>query len=176
VQILAFGPALAKRLSDVCCSIEQWQFRAVAGPRLEGGRLRVKHGPLVIASLVSALLMTMHFADDIVRGMENGGLANLVIVPVLVLQLYAALVATERRWGHVILLLVSLMEGIVVPVVHFKVTGGVAGHGIATSSGGFLFVWTLVALGASATFAFVLSIRALWHDFRPLSTEGKNRG
>lgn len=132
-------------------------------------------GLLVIALLLSALFMTMHLADDIVRGMANGELANLVVVPVLVIQLYGTLVLTERRSGHVIVLLASLL-GMVVPVVHFKATGGVAGRGLAMSSGAFFFVWTQIALGVSAAFAFVLSMRALWHDFKPLSTEGKKQG
>ena len=31
----------------------------------------------------------------------------------------------------------------------------------AKSSGGFFFVWTLIALGAIGTFTFMLSVRAL---------------
>ena len=38
---------------------------------------------------------------------------------------------------------------------------GVA-SGIANSSGGFFFVWTLIALGVTALFSIVLSLRGLW--------------
>ncbi len=45
------------------------------------------------------------------------------------------------------------------PVVHM--TG--SGYGaIAKSSGGFFFVWTLLAVGVTGTFAVILSARALW--------------
>jgi hypothetical protein len=38
---------------------------------------------------------------------------------------------------------------------------GVA-SGIANSSGGFFFVWTLIALGVTALFSVFLSVRGLW--------------
>ena len=33
---------------------------------------------------------------------------------------------------------------------------------IAKSSGGFFFVWTLLALGVTAVFSLILSARGLW--------------
>jgi hypothetical protein len=127
----------------------------------------VKSGvPLVIASLLSILLMSLHLADDIVRGMEPGGVANLlVIVPILVIWLYGTLVLTDRRSGYVITLLGSLL-GLVVPLVHFQGAGGVAGGRIAGSAGAFFFVWTLIALGVTAAFSLVLSARELWRGRR----------
>src|SRR5262249_36179995 len=121
-------------------------------------------GMLTIASLLSVLLMTFHLADDIVRGMEKGGPSNLLAVPILVTWLYGALVLAERRSGYVITLLGSFL-GAFVPLLHFRSPGGVAGGGIATSSGAFFWVWTLVALGVTSAFAFVLSARGLWSDF-----------
>jgi hypothetical protein len=38
---------------------------------------------------------------------------------------------------------------------------GVA-SGIANSSGGFFFIWTLIALGMTTLFSVILSVRALW--------------
>jgi hypothetical protein len=52
---------------------------------------------LTIASLLSILFMTFHLTDDIVRGMEPGGLSNLVAVPILVVWLYGTLVLAERE-------------------------------------------------------------------------------
>jgi len=122
----------------------------------------MKHNSLLtIASLLSILLMTLHLADDIVRGMEKGVPSNLLAVPILVIWLYGTLVLRERRSGYVITLLGSLL-GAFVPVIHFRVPGGVVRGGIATSSGALLWVWTLVALGVTATFAFVLEARGLW--------------
>jgi hypothetical protein len=120
---------------------------------------------LVITSLLSILFLTFHLADDIVRGMEKGGVSNLTAVPILVTWLYGTLVLAERRSGYVIILLGSLL-GSGVPVIHFRATGGVAGGGIAQSSGAFFFVWTLVALGVTAVFSFILSARGLWSLIR----------
>jgi len=116
---------------------------------------------LTVSSLLSIVFITLHMADDIVRGMEKGGFSSLIIVPILVIWLYATLELTERRSGYVIILLGSLL-GAVVPVVHFRGTGGVAAGEIATSSGSLFFVWTQIALGVTAVFSVVLSLRGLW--------------
>lgn len=116
---------------------------------------------LTIASVLSILFVSLHLADDIVRGMEKGGAANLLVVPVLVTWLYGTLVLAGRRSGYAIIFLGSLL-GLVVPVVHFRATGGVVGGEIARSSGAFFFVWTLIALGVTSFFSLVLSARGLW--------------
>ncbi len=54
---------------------------------------------LVIASLLSILLMTVHLTDDIVRGMEPGTLFDLIPVPILAFWLFGTLVLTERPSG-----------------------------------------------------------------------------
>jgi hypothetical protein len=116
---------------------------------------------LTITSLLSILFMTFHLADDIVRGMEPGGLSSLTAVPILVVLLYGTLVLAERRSGYVIILLGSLLLS-VVPVIHVKGKGVGVASGIADSSGGFFFIWTLIALGVSALFSIILSVRGLW--------------
>jgi len=114
---------------------------------------------LTITSLLTIVFMTFHVADDIVRGMAPGGLSDLVVlVPVLVVFLYGTLVLAERRSGYVIIFLGSLM-GAVVPVIHMKGNG--VGE-IARTSGGFFFVFTLLALGVTSVFSLVLSLRGLW--------------
>lgn len=113
---------------------------------------------LVAASLASVLLMTLHMADDIVRGFEPGTMFDLVIVPVLVVWLYGALVLAERRSGYVTVVIVSLLS-LVVPVIHMKGAG--VGGAIAKSSGGFFFIWTLFALAVTTLFSVVLAARAL---------------
>jgi hypothetical protein len=130
---------------------------------------------LTIASLLSILFMTFHLADDIARGMLPGGTTNLLAVPILATWLYGTLVLGERRSGYVISLLGSLL-GASVPVIHFMGAGGVAGGEIAKSSGAFFYVWTLVALGVTAVFSFILSARGLWRsrsrNFASPNTEG----
>jgi hypothetical protein len=70
---------------------------------------------LTIASLLSILVMTFHLTDDVVRGMEPGTIANLIVLPILVVQLYGTLVLLGKRSGYVIILLGSLLL-LVVPV------------------------------------------------------------
>jgi len=116
---------------------------------------------LTIASLLSILFVTFHLADDIIRGMEKGGVSTLVAVPILVVWLYGTLVLAERRSGCVIILLGSLL-GLAVPVIHMMGKGVGIGSNIANSSGAFFFVWTLLALGVTALFSVILSVRGLW--------------
>ena len=116
---------------------------------------------LTVASLLSVLFMTLHTTDDIVRGMEPGTLFDLIVLPILAVQLYGTLVLAGKRSGYVILLLVSLLE-LVVPVVHMKGAG--VGGAIATSNGGYFFIWTLLALGLTALFCVMLSARGLWRS------------
>ena len=116
---------------------------------------------LTITSLLSILFLTFHLTDDIVRGFEKGGVSNLTAVPILVTWLYATLVLAERRSGYVIILLGSLL-GSGMPVIHFMGKGvGVASR-IGNTSGAFFFVWTLIALGVTAVFSVILSVRGLW--------------
>ena len=117
------------------------------------------NNPLVIASVLSILFMTLHMTDDIVRGMEPGTLVDLIVVPILVFQLYGTLVLAGKRSGYVIILIGSLLL-LVVPVVHMKGAG--VGGAIAKSSGAFFFIWTLLALGVTALFSVLLSARGLW--------------
>ncbi len=114
---------------------------------------------LAITSVLSILFMTFHLTDDIVRGFETGGVANLIAVPILVVWLYGAVVLAGRRSGYVIILLASLL-GLLVPVLHMKGKG--VGGEIAESSGGFFFIWTMIALGVTALISVVLSVRGLW--------------
>ena len=117
---------------------------------------------LTIASLLSVLFFTLHLTDDIIRGMEPGGLSNLIGgVLISVVWLYAALVLAERRVGYAILLLGSLLS-LGIPVIHMRGNGVGVASGIANSDGGFFFVWTLIALGVTALFSLILSARGLW--------------
>jgi hypothetical protein len=118
---------------------------------------------LIIASLLSIILMIFHMTDDIVRGMEPGTLFDLIIVPVLAVWLYGALVLRERRSGYVIVLVASLL-GLLVAIIHMKGAG--VGGAIAKSSGGFFFIWTLIALGVTSLFSIMLSVRALSEQLR----------
>ena len=116
---------------------------------------------LTIASLLAVLFFTLHTADDIVRGFEKGGPSNLATIPIAVIWLYGTLVLPERRSGYVIIIIASLL-GTLMSGIHFMNAGGVAGGGIAKSSGALFFVWTQIALGVTAVFSLILSAQGLW--------------
>src|SRR5262245_9455111 len=113
-----------------------------------------------IASLLLILLLSFHMADDIVRGYEKGGLADLTVLPILGVWMYGALLLRERRSGYVITLLGSLLS-LAVPYFHMK-GKGLAFQVAGSPSGGFFFAWAIIALGAIGLFSIVLSARGLW--------------
>lgn len=114
---------------------------------------------LTITSLLSILFTSFHHADDVVRGMAPGGFSNLIPVVFLLVWLYGTLALAGRRSGYVIILVASLLAS-GLPVVHMRGVG--VGFG-TTRSGGFFFVWTLIALGVIGLFSVILSARALWN-------------
>src|SRR5215471_1787017 len=118
----------------------------------------MKHNTLLmVASLLSLLLLTLHITDDIVRGISKAESSNIALL-VLAVLLYGTLVLPERRSGHVIMLLVGLFAA-AMPVMHMR---GAHYSEIAKSPGGFFFVWTLWALGGLGGVTVMLSVRGLW--------------
>ena len=115
---------------------------------------------LTTASLLTVLFMTIHLTGDILFQMSPAGLVNLFAVFVFVVQLYGTLVLGGRRAGYIIIFFGSAL-GLLVAVIHMKGTRGVLGGEIGNSSEAFFFVWTLLALGITATFSLILSARAL---------------
>ena len=116
-----------------------------------------RNATLIITSLLSILLLTLHITDDIVRGISPAEAANTALL-VLVVFLYGTLVLAERRSGYVIMLLVGLFAA-AMPVIHMR---GAHYSEIARSAGGFFFVWTLWALGGLGGLTFILSARGFW--------------
>ena len=115
---------------------------------------------MVVTSLLSILLGSFHLSDDIVRGIEPGGVSNFNGVLILAVWLYATLMLAERRSGYAIMLLASIgASG--VPYLHMMGAGLVGGR-IANSSGIHFWVWTLLTLQVTAIFSLILSVRGLW--------------
>lgn len=115
---------------------------------------------LTITSILSILLGSFHLSDDIVRGIEPGGTSNFTGVLILAVQLFATLMLAERRWAHAIILVLSLGAA-AVPYLHM--TGsGLVGPRITGSGAVFFWVWTLMALGTTASVSAVLAARGLW--------------
>ena len=118
---------------------------------------------LIIASLLSILLLTFHFTDDILRegGMSVRGAWNLIAVLILFVLLYGTLVLAERRSGYIIMLIGGLF-GLGMPVIHMVLARTVVANELARARGDYFFVWTLLAVGVTGLFSFVLSARGLW--------------
>jgi hypothetical protein len=123
----------------------------------------MKHrATLTVMSLFSILLFSLHWADEVARGLEPGTVSAAGGLLILAVWLSAALVFPERRWGLVIILLGSLLAS-GVPVLHMQGRGLVLGrYGYTNSTAMFFWVWTNIALGASGMVSLVLSVRELW--------------
>jgi hypothetical protein len=120
---------------------------------------------LRITSLLSILLASFHLVDDIVFGSEKSVASNLIMVAVLAVWLYGTLMLPERRSGHIIMLLGSLL-GLVIFVTHVTGTGGLPGIQIGKLSGAFFFVWTLLALAVVSLLSLTISAHGLWNLLR----------
>ena len=107
---------------------------------------------LMVASLVSLLLMMVHLTQDTIRQAE-GSMTYPIPVVVLALWLYATLMAADRIWGCIMMLLGGLFS-VAMIVVHAR---GI----VVTPSGGFFFVWTLFALSTTGWLTIMLAARGL---------------
>ena len=117
---------------------------------------------LTITSLLAILLFSLHWADEVARGLEPGTVAASGGLLILAVWLSATLVFTERRLGLVIILLGSILAS-AVPVLHMQGRGLVLGrYGTTNANAMFFWVWTNIALGASGMLSLVLSVRELW--------------
>ena len=129
---------------------------------------------LPVISLLAILLASFHLVDDIVYGSEKGVASNVIIVAILAVWLYGTLVLSERRSGHIIMLIGSLL-GLVIFVTHVTGAGGLAGIHIGKLSGAFFFVWTLVALAVVSLLTLALSAHGLWNLLHNSGADNLNR-
>src|SRR5688500_9188702 len=107
---------------------------------------------MIVLSLVSILLLSIHITQDIIRGADRWGSQSLFVVLIFVVLLYGTLLLPERRSGLVIMLLGGLFAACM-PVLHNRVS--------LVKSGTSLFIWTLFALGATGSLTIILAVRAL---------------
>ena len=115
---------------------------------------------LLTASVLSILLFTLHWADEISRGIEPGTINAVGGFAILAVWLWATLVFSARRWGMV-LVLVGAVFAAGVPILHMTGHGYVGGRIQPNSPGAFFWVWTNLALGACGWVSLALSIGAL---------------
>ena len=113
---------------------------------------------LTISSLLSIGLTTLHLTDDVLHAKEGLAPSGVVILLLIMLvMLYGTVELAGRRLGYLIMLLGGIAAA-AMPFVH--------GMEPRATKWGFLFVWTLFALGLSGSFAAILSVHALWRSFR----------
>jgi hypothetical protein len=114
---------------------------------------------LTVSSLLSILFLTFHLTSDFLHDPGELSLQNLLIAAlILVVLLWGTLVLAERRSGHVIMLLGSLVA-LAMPVMHLRRARGVA-DALARPDASF-FVWILLALAVTGLFSAVLAVRGL---------------
>jgi hypothetical protein len=117
---------------------------------------------LTITSLLSILLFSLHWADEVARGLEPGTVQGVGGLLILAVWLSATLVFPERRLGLIIILIGSILAS-GVPILHMQGRGLVLGrYGYTNANAMFFWVWTNIALGTSGLLSLVLSVRALW--------------
>jgi hypothetical protein len=115
---------------------------------------------LTITSLLSILLFSLHWADEIARGIEPGTTAAAGGLLILFVWLCSTLLLADRPLGLVVILLGSILAS-GVPVLHMQ-GAGLHGPRIVNTGRVFFWVWTNIALNATGMIAFVLSAQRLW--------------
>jgi hypothetical protein len=115
---------------------------------------------LTITSLLSILFFSLHWADEVARGLEPGTMSAFWGLLILAVWLSATLVFPDRRWGLVLILIGALLAS-GVPVLHMQGRGLILGR-YGNTNAKFFWVWTNIALGASGMLSVVLAARALW--------------
>ena len=101
--------------------------------------------------------------------MDQGGIAVLFAVLMLVVWLFAILLLTERKSGYIISLIVSLLNSLIL-LGHLTGMAGEASPGeILTSSGPF-FVWVVIALALTVFPSVILSAYLLFRQSTEKST------
>jgi hypothetical protein len=113
---------------------------------------------LTITSSLTIVFLLLHLTDDFVHGISKiGPTLSLVVFPIITLLLFGALVLAERRSGYIIQIVGSILA-LGMPGLHFR---GARINDIAQASGGFFFIFTLLLLGVTGLFSFVLAVRGL---------------
>src|SRR5690349_5239378 len=124
-----------------------------------------RNATLVVTSLLSLLLLTLHITDDIVRGISKAESSNTALV-VLSVLLYGALALADTRSGQIMMLITGMLAGLM-PVLHMR---GAHYPDLAASPGGYYFVWILWACGGVGGVTILLAARELWSGRRARSS------
>jgi hypothetical protein len=120
---------------------------------------------LTVTSLLSILFFSLHWADEVARGLEPGTFSPAVWgLVILAVWLSATLAFGDRRLGLVVILLGAILAS-GVPILHMQGRGLVLGR-YGNTSAMLFWVWTNIALGACGMVSVVLAVKALWMERR----------
>ena len=122
---------------------------------------------LTVTSLLSILLFSFHWADEVARGLEPGTTAAVGGLLILAVWLSGTLAFGRGRVALAIMLLGAILAS-AVPILHMQGRGLVNGR-YATGSFMLFWVWTNLALGVSGMVSVVLAVQALWASRRARS-------
>jgi hypothetical protein len=111
---------------------------------------------LTIVSLLNALLLSVHFIQDVMHGVEPPkSILNMAVI--LLVWVCVTVLLAGRTAGYVLLLIGSLLAA-AMPVIHTM--------NVTTLKWEFSFYWTLLALGVLGLFGAVLAALGLWRQLR----------
>src|SRR5688500_12307128 len=102
---------------------------------------------LTVTFLVSLLLLSFHFTDDMVLGLDTPGPANVIAIAILVVFSIGPLLLRDRLIGRILILLGAL-GAVAMPILHMH---GRSFPEVVRGPGGFFFFWTLLMLGVLGT-------------------------
>jgi hypothetical protein len=119
---------------------------------------------LIVASLLTLLFTIIHLTQDVMLQAE-GHVKWPIPMVVFALWLYTSLMASDRIWGYIVMLLMGVI-GAGMIVVHSR-------DFVVGKSGGFFFVFTMFTLTATGLFTASLAARGLWTAVRSRRAMGK---
>ena len=117
---------------------------------------------LVITSLLSIVLISLHFTDDIVRGISPPGPENVGAIAIMLVWLIGTVLFSKRLIGYIIMILGGVFA-LGMPVIHMR---GSRFPEIVSGPGGFFFFWILLMLGVTGTFSIILAVIEIWNSQR----------
>ncbi len=113
---------------------------------------------LTATSLISILLLTLHFTDDMVHGLDTPGPASLIGIAIVVIFSIGPLLLRTNLAGRILILL-GAIGAVGMPILHFQ---GRSFPEIVRGSGGFFFFWTLLMLGVIGTLSLIMVLLEFW--------------
>ena len=117
---------------------------------------------LTVTSCLSIVLISLHFTDDLVRGIDAPGPQNLGAIAILLVWVIGTVLLSRRLSGYIIMLLGGVFAA-GMPVLHFR---GARFPEIVAGPGGFFFFWVLLALGVTGSFSIILAALCIWNSLK----------